>query len=372
MTISPTQAADQAHQATPFEVVMETSYDAIICKNIDGTIIDWNPQAEVLYGYTRQEMLGKSIETIFPEGQRNDLPVIMDKLRCGEVISRYETRRKHKNGTILDVSLTITPMKNELNQVVGALTITHDISARKREEALRSAFLVQASHELRTPVTAIRAYLHYLKRVCLKTGREDFLPRLQDMQNQLDQLTSIILNILDLSQLQIGNLKLGSETFELQPLVHKLVEMFELTHPDYLIHVTSSLSGAVYGDPNRISQVLVNLLNNAIKFSPHNNEIEIILESVGNEAWISVRDHGIGISPDQMDKIFQRFYKTSDTSSTAPSGLRIGLYICAEIIKLHGSQLRVESEEGKGSTFLFTLPMQTNQAKCMVDSVFFL
>ena len=176
------------------------------------------------------------------------------------------------------------------------------------------------------------------------------------MDNQLNRLTDLINDLLDISRVQAGKLEYLDALFDLDVLAQKIVEKVQATAEAHQLLLENPAKACIYGDRNRIGQVLTNLLTNAIKYSPTSNSVIVQVEASENEARVSVQDFGIGIEQAQQGKIFDRFYQVSD-KEVLPSGLGIGLYLAEQILKRHSGRIWVESAGGKGSTFRFTLPL---------------
>jgi PAS domain S-box-containing protein len=221
----------------------------------------------------------------------------------------------------------------------------------------KDEFIGLASHELKTPLTSISGYLQIISRLNTNDNTQKFVDK---TTNQVKKLTALVSDLLDVSKIEAGKLQLAKEEFDIRTVINNVIELIHFSNISYQILLDTDIKSLLMiGDPDRIEQVLINLLNNAIKYSPASNKIELLLSHTDNEVKIGVKDFGIGIAADKLTKIFTRFYRIEGTNHTI-SGLGIGLYLSHEIITRHNGKLWVESELEKGSTFWFTLPLLNN------------
>lgn len=240
----------------------------------------------------------------------------------------------------------------------AAMAIEHARLFQESEQAvqMRDNFISVASHELKTPVTSLKMYLQVMQKQLRKKGEYDLESALTKMDAQVNKLTNLISDLLNVSRIQLGRLEFHDEYFSVANTVQEVVESVAPTSKKHKIHISGTIQKKIYGDRDRIGQVLTNLLTNAIKYSPHADQIDIFLLEDKDTVSVQVRDYGIGIDEKHIGKIFNRFYRVSDTNEKTFPGLGIGLFISHEIITRHGGTLSVTSEKGKGSTFGFVLP----------------
>ncbi len=339
--------------------IVDSSDDAIISKTLEGIITSWNHAAGQMFGYTAEEAIGKPITTIIPPHLHQEEANIIRRLRQGNRIDHFETVRLHKDGTLVDVSLSISPVRDDRGQVVGAAKIARNITERKELERRKDDFISMASHELKTPVTALKGFVQMLLRRARQRNEDEFLRFLTRMDVQLNKLTRLISELLDITRMQTGQLVYQEESFDLGALVQEIVENVQETMQTHRLVLEQQERVQVTGDKDRIGQVLMNFLTNAIKYSPRATTVavRVVTDTEKKRAVVSVQDFGLGIAEAHQQKIFERFYRVNDSTGQTYPGLGIGLYICQEIIKRHGGQITVKSEKGKGSTFSFTLPL---------------
>ena len=337
--------------------IVEFSNDAIIGKNLEGMITDWNKAAERMFGYTAPEAIGKHITLIIPPELHQEEEEIIGKLRQGIPIHHYETMRVRKDGKYIDVSLSISPIQDSKGKVIGAAKIARDITERKDLERRKDMFISMASHELKTPVTSIKGFTQLLFRRFQQRDDKESLRFLGRMDVQLTKLTKLISDLLDISKMRTGHLEYRKEPFELDLLVQEIIENVQGTTQTHRLILDNPARVCVYADRDRIGQVLMNLLTNAIKFSASADKVLVQVRSEGSDAVVRVQDFGLGIDEAHQERIFESFYQVSEPDSKHFAGLGIGLYISSEIIKRHQGRISVESHKGEGSTFSFRLPL---------------
>lgn len=459
--------------------IVESTDDAVLSKNLDGTVTSWNRAAERIYGYTAQEMIGQHVTQIFPPHSEEEFEQIMARIRRGERVEHHETKRMHKDGTLLIMSVTISPLRNTIGMIIGASTIARnvteqrfleaksqqlfasnlvgifvanaegsvleanqalldllgnppaegqrsatesktptaflepylrslvfqasqgygcvepqeillqrhsgqsvpvlaavtcleqtttcigfvlDISERKALEQRKDAFIGMASHELKTPLTSLKGFLGVARRLLAVQDQEKILHCLMRMDAQIDKLTKLINDLLDLSRMQAGQLVYREEYVEVDDLVHEVVEGLQEATQTHQLQVEGETGAVVFGDRDRLGQVLMNLLNNAIKYSSQADAVIVHLARDETQVRVSVQDFGLGIAEEHQPKIFERFYQVPDPDRQTYPGLGIGLAICSDIVRRHGGHLRVESEKGKGTTFHLCLPGVSTEA----------
>ncbi|MGE8424203.1 MAG: sensor histidine kinase, partial [Sphingobacterium siyangense] len=247
-------------------------------------------------------------------------------------------------------------MENGASKWVGTFT---DIDAQKKAEKEKDEFLSIASHELKTPLTSIKAYMQLLDRK-LKLEEESAEAKyVTRVQGQVDKLNSLISDLLDLSKIDNGKLLINKKVFSLEHMVKSAVDSIVQTHDQSsmkLLRQGDITDVQIYGDEIRLEQVLVNFLTNAYKYAAGTEKVIVDCSIEDSNVKISVIDFGIGIPEEKQGDVFEKFYRVEETSFDF-QGLGIGLYICAEIIRAHHGTIAVESSGGQGATFYFTLPL---------------
>ena len=339
--------------------IVDSSDDAIISKDLDGIVTSWNNSAERLFGYTQDEIIGLSILKLIPPDRLQEEPEIISKLKSGQRVNHFETKRLTKQGKLIDVSLTISPVINPAGSIIGISKIARDITDKKLEEQRKNDFIAIVSHELKTPLTSMRSYVQLaLKKA--KEREDTFTVSVLDRaDNQTRKMTTMIQDFLNLSRLEDGKMSLNCTDFSLTELMNEIVEDTITLAPQHSISYDPTMNAFINADREKICQVLTNLIGNAVKYSPEGTVITIKCIIEGEEVVFSVSDQGFGIAPADQLRLFERFYRVRDERQHQVAGFGIGLYLVAEILKLHGSEIKVQSEVNQGSTFSFSLPVST-------------
>lgn len=249
------------------------------------------------------------------------------------------------------------PVVNEYGAVTMVVTIVHDITERILAEHRKDEFISMTSHELKTPVTSLKGFTHVLQRRLAKQGDEQGLYYLSRIDAQLNKLTKLITDLLDISRMQTGKLAFQIEPFNLDTLIAETVENVQAATTTHQIMIEGQTGAQMMGDKDRLGQVFINLLTNAIKYSPHADKVIVRLFREPNQAIVSVQDFGIGIDEANHQKIFERFYQVTDPEERTYPGLGIGLYISKEILSRHSGRIWVESRKGEGAIFSVALPL---------------
>jgi signal transduction histidine kinase len=243
------------------------------------------------------------------------------------------------------------------------ISIIHDITERMIVERRKDEFISMTSHELRTPVTSLKGFTNVLQRRLTKQGDAQGLHYLARMDAQLDRLTALISDLLDISRMQSGKLELRVEPFDLDALIDETVENAQAATLTHHLLIEGRTGAQVFGDKERLGQVFVNLLTNSIKYSPRAAKVmvRLFLDGDQTQAIVSVQDFGIGIDKTHHEKIFERFYQVTDPEEKTYPGLGIGLYISREIVARHHGRMWVESSKGEGATFFVALPLPSQR-----------
>jgi len=346
--------------------IVESSDDAIISKDLNAIIRSWNRGAERLFGYTAQEAIGQPISMLVPHNRVDEVPGILERIRRGERVEHFETVRRRKDGTLLDVSLAVSPIHDARGWITGASKIARDITERKlAEQALKEAdrrkneFLAMLAHELRNPLAPISNALQVMR---LQGGDENAVQSaFQMMERQVGQIVRLVDDLLDLSRVSRGNIELRREQVELESVVNHAVEAARPHFESMGQELTVTLPTApVYlnGDPIRLIQVLGNLLSNAGKFTAKGGRIWLSVETESPQAILRVRDNGIGLAAHQLRRIFEMFTQVDTSLERTQTGLGIGLTLVKSLVEMHGGEVKARSAGlGHGSEFVVRLPI---------------
>jgi PAS domain S-box-containing protein len=371
--------------------IVETTDDAVISKDLNGIITSWNPAAERLYGYKSEEVVGKPVALLIPPEWPDEEPKILARIRRGERIDHYETVRVAKDGRRLDVSLTVSPIRDASGIITGASKIARDITEQKRTQeeiarllaAERAArqdaevasrtkdeFLATLSHELRTPLTAMLGWLTILRGH--KLDKTTTAHAIDTIERNAKAQAQLIEDLVDISRIVGGKLNLEVVPTELMPVVDAAIEVVRpaADAKEITIDVNYDATvGPVAGDASRLQQVIWNLLSNAVKFTPKGGKVSVDFRRENGSAELVIRDTGIGISADFLPHVFERFRQAESTATRSHRGMGLGLAIVRHLIELHGGTVTAASDgENRGSTFTVHLPLANIENRCMAST----
>ena len=340
--------------------VVESSKDAIISKDLDGTIESWNDAATQLFGYPESEAIGSSIRMLFPEDRLHEEDEIIQTLREGERVPHFETVRLHKDGTPIDVEVTISPLFDAEGKVVGASKIVRDIRSRKqRDDELRRSnaeleqFAYVASHDLQEPLRMVASYTELLGeryRGQLDERADRYIHFASDGARRMQALINDLLAFS-----RIGTQGKALEDVEAQEVVKYVLLTLRNRAKEAGAELEIGDLPHVLADEGQLGQLFQNLLTNAIKFRSDERpcKVSVSAEREGPHWHFRVEDNGIGLDPQFGERIFEMFQRLHSVGAYDGSG--IGLALCKRIVERHGGRIWVESTPGEGSTFHFTL-----------------
>lgn len=353
-----TEKKKNENELTHLASLVESTSDAIWSRTLDGRIISWNKGAEIMYGYTSEEAVGKDVNDLVVPSENQDEPnIITKRILTGEYIHNFETVRVTREGKKIDVSMTISPVKDPQGKIVGISAIVRNVSDQKEQEKLKDEFISIASHELKTPITSMKMFLDILG-TYLEEKNDESIKYVNRIKDQANKMRDLVNDLLDISRISTGKLRFNEEEFYLEELLIDIIEGIQPAAKRHKLIFKNSFQLPVYADKFRIYQVITNLLNNAIKYSPKGDRIIITTKKVKGDVVVSIKDYGIGIAKNEQKKIFEKLYQVADSEEKTFPGLGMGLYISNEIIKRHNGRLWVKSKKREGSTFYFSLPLQ--------------
>lgn len=306
------------------------------------------------------------------EATVNGWNAILHPKEINEVLNQWEECKKNGGDFYREIRLKrksdgvyrwhishITPIKNSKGEITQWIASATDIHEQKMKEQKKDEFLSIASHEMKTPLTSVKAYLQLLE-LSLNKNNEKAKSFAKKAILSVDRLKDLIAELLDVSKIQNGRLNLNICNFDFNEMMDEAIESIQYNSPKHSLIKTGEIAGLVDGDRERLQQVIINLLSNAVKYSPDSKDIFIHTYFKNDQLTVSVKDNGIGISENNFSKIFERYYRV-EGQDIHFQGLGIGLFISMDIIRRHNGKLWVESEPGKGSTFYFTLPLKKNK-----------
>ncbi len=306
---------------------------------------------------TVEETLGNRwAEAVHPDDRLRAWKAWSRSLQTGEPYE-VEFRLADRKGDYRWYLVRALPLCDDQGKIVKWYGTNVDVHEQKELQRQKDNFLAVASHELKTPVTSVKAYAQVMQTMFTRSGDAKNAGLVAKMEKQVNRLNSLIEDLLDVTKINTGRLQFHAVEFDFSQLVEEIAEEVQHTSDKHRINRKLNFHRPVTGDRERISQVVTNLLTNAVKYSPDANEIVVFTEDYGHSVQLCVQDFGIGISADKKDRVFEQFYRVSGTREHTFPGLGLGLYISAEIVKHLGGKIWVNSVEGKGSTFCFSIPV---------------
>jgi PAS domain S-box-containing protein len=359
-----------------FAAIVESSEDAIVSKNLNSIITSWNQGAERLFGYQASEVIGQPVTILIPRERWDEEPHILGSIRRGERIEHYETIRQHKDGSRLEISLTVSPIKDDDGKVVGVSKIARDISRQKQAERelekahqfvlassrAKDDFLATLSHELRTPLNPV------LLLASDAAENPEFSKETRALftviQNNVELEARLIDDLLDINRIVRGKLALTLIPVDIHDVLKEAIATVEAEFVQKKVNlVTSQMPPGVIcsGDAVRLKQVFWNILKNALKFTPTGGTVTIETRSSDREISIKIADTGIGMTQQELGSIFNAFSQGDHANEKGIhdfGGLGLGLAISQKLVELHSGQIRASSEgRDKGSTFVIEFPL---------------
>ena len=379
--------------------IVETTGDAVVAAKLDRTITAWNSGAENLFGYTAEEMLGQSVQRIVPAGDTTSLQANLDHMLEKDGMHTYEVKRQRKDGSLVDVEITLSPLRDLSGDVVGISSIIRDISERRQFEGereqllererdarrdaeyarslveeqnrhlveldrMKDDFVASVSHELRTPLTSINGYLDLMLE-----DDEDF-PATQRqylgvVRRNSERLLRLVGDLLFVAQVDAGRISLEMTAVDLTGLVADAVEGVRPVAEEKHLELVADVEPIEIpqADALRLGQVLDNVLSNAVKFTPAEGSVTVRAFLDGTHAVVEVEDTGMGIAPEDQARLFDRFFRTAAAGHMAIPGTGLGLAIAKAIVEGHDGTISLASEPGQGTTVRLELPAQSGSTE---------
>ena len=394
-----TERKEAQESVSQLAAIVEASDDAIARTSHDAKIVTWNPAAARLFGYSADEIVGRSMAMLVPPDRLHELASVAGRINGGVGVEDHETRGLRKDGTEVDVSLTVSPIFHEDGTLTGTAVIARDVTHLKRQQRqleallakervaradaesaqqalaeqneqlreldrLKDEFISLVSHELRTPLTSIHGYLELLLEGGageLGAEQERFLTVVERNSKRLMQLVG---DLLFMAQVEAGKLALDLEEVDLNEVISECLEAAQPIADDRQIDLVAEVADtpSMLGDRSRLAQVLDNLISNALKFTPRSGRVSVRVSVAGNDAVVEIQDTGVGIPSDEQERLFERFFRSSTATEQAIPGTGLGLTIAKTIVERHEGTISIESVEGAGTTARVRLPVRTLSA----------
>ena len=367
------------------ELIISSMAEALLITDAQGAITSLNRSAQQLFTQAQVDVgsgTTTSLRTLAASSNVTwlyDLANIIDQALAGNTVMNQELIAGTYGETVpLTLSISAAPLHDTSRaqtHPLGVVAVLNDVTSHKQIEKLKDEFVSVVSHELRTPLTAIKGYTQHLVRRLdrrlreMRQAQKDSVPStielpesydlrsLNIVQSQTEHLERLVNDLLDLSRVQWGELHLQYSTFYLADVLAECVRSAQVSAEQHTIYLDIQVQDSkIAADQLRISQVIGNILDNAVKFSPQGGQVTVKLQQRDNDYLVSVIDQGIGVSPEYFDHIFERFYRVRNIVSRQYSGIGLGLYVARAIVEAHGGNIWLSSNSGIGSTFYFTLP----------------
>lgn len=395
------QKANEAREAVLVSII-ESSEDAIISKSLDGIILSWNRAAAIMFGYLEREVIGRPVSLILPDEKRDEDALIINRIKAGEKIQHYETYRKRKDGTLVPLSLTVSPILDSKGVVIGASKIARDITRQMAAEdqlklyaahledlveerahslietiktlektqvdldealtnekqlgQLKSRFVSMASHEFRTPLSAIKLSGSLIEKYAGLSDMVNVSKHVSRIKSAVSNLTNILNDFLSLEKLESGKVTINPEEFDLFKFSEEIRDEMQMVarQGQQIVYQHTGTTSNVILDANLLHNCMINLLSNAIKYSPDDSLIELDTEVTDSEYIIMVKDHGIGIPEEDQKHLFEAFFRATNTGVIQGTGL--GLNIVSRNASLMNGQITFDSHPGEGTCFILKFP----------------
>lgn len=354
------QAGLAAEQAARLRATLGSMTDGVWMCNQDGALVSVNDAGLAMFGLRRSDVVGKPLSvlaSLFDIGRGERRRLGLRQALQGESMHTECDVHFRNSVDVLTVDIRAMPIRDEQNVVIGAVAVVRDVTEAKLMERLREDFLSIAAHELKTPITALKGYTQLaLKRSHDTSENASTRRMLETINEQADRVTRLVQRLLDVSRIHSGHLELQFSQFDLQALVAGVAEQAGIANSTHTVEVVAHPPIMVIADYLRLEQVVFNLLDNAVKYSPKGGVISIATEATDVEARVTVQDQGMGIPPDKLTHIFERWYQAHQASTGDYGGMGLGLFICKEIIELHAGRIWATPAPGRGACVSFAIP----------------
>jgi PAS domain S-box-containing protein len=357
-------ATQKKHEAEEnLRLILDNVKDfAIMRLDLKGNVIYWNTGAERLFRYSENEILKKNYSRIFAkEENENNKPQreLQSAIKKGSVENENWSIRQ--DGSQFWGSGTTTALVDKKGKPYGFIKIIRDRTELKELEKQKDEFVSIISHELKNPLTSMMAFTQILQKRLEKSDDQIAIKAIRTIQVQTDKLTDLISNLLERSRVRSKSFIFHDTKFNLDSIILQTIEELQTSKATHTIEFKSKTKVILNADKAKIGQVLYNLISNAIKYSPDANHVIVSTKKQKDTITVSIRDFGMGISQESINKLFTPFFRATDTQREAFPSMGLGLYISSEIVKHYGGNIWVESKEGNGSTFSFTLPIKRSK-----------
>jgi len=347
--------------ATELQQLIDTANAPIFGVDANGLINEWNQKAVKITGYSRGEVLGRNlVEDFIAEDYKVLVKEVLDNALMGKETSNFEFPLYTKDGKRVELLLNATPRRDASGNIIGVVSVGQDITHLKEVDRLKSNIVANVSHELRAPLASIKAYTELLLDELEGEDRALRQRFLTVIDRETDRLTGLICDILDLSRLEAGQFAMKEEPLHIGEVIDDVLALFDIQAQDRKISIHADVQPdlpPILADRELMTMIIKNLVGNAIKFSNEGGQVGVVAWEEDAKLILSVVDRGVGIPPDDLPHIFEKFYRVWSTTESGIEGVGLGLVLAKEAAEAHGGKIEVESELGVGSRFIVTLPI---------------
>ncbi len=364
--ITERRAAEEALQRLRLqtELILNSAGEGILGLDRDGHCTFLNPAAARMLGWAEEEVAGQHLDQFLIRTHADGAPIRLEDSQIKSTLAQGAVRHVEdelfwkRDGACFPAAYTSTPIRNAQSEILGAVVSFLDITERRAVERMKDEFVSMVSHELRTPLTSIRGALGLLSTGRLDQQKEKWARMLSIAVSNTDRLVRLIDDILDLERMESGRVTMARRICSVADLMSQAGDLMRLMAEKKNIRLqVAPLEDQIWGDPDRVLQVLTNLMSNAIKFSSPGGSVSLSAKREEDFVTFQVEDDGRGIPEGFLQTIFERFKQVDASDSREKGGTGLGLAICQSIVKQHGGRIWVESEQGRGSRFTFSIPM---------------
>ncbi len=339
--------------------IIDSAHDAVVGCDLEGNILSWNPAAEQLYGFSPVEEFGRPVSSLAMPLRKNEMEVAFLQAQKGEPVLPFDSEHRRKNGMAVDVSVTVSPIRDSIGQVTGVSVVARDITVHKRVDRMKDEFISVVSHELRTPLTSIYGSLRLIQGSSAGKVSEDVAVLIDMACRNSERLSRLVGDILDISRIESGQITLTLVPVDLMAIAEQAIAANQGYFEQHGVRcsIGSRIEGfRVLVDPDRLMQVLANLLSNAAKFSPSGEAVQVDVALRDGYARVSVTDHGPGIPELFRARVFHKFAQADSSDVRSRGGTGLGLSIAKSLIEKLGGRIGFDSTPGFATTFYVELP----------------
>ncbi|MHB1394422.1 MAG: two-component system histidine kinase PnpS [Clostridia bacterium] len=332
------------------DTILTNMTDGIIAVNAEGTVIHANPAAYSIFNIKKKDLYNRKFDDV---AQKLELGMTFN-----DIVNDSEQNFNILSINNLIIKISVVPIMNEHNEAEGAMLVLQDVTEQEKLDKMRKEFVANVSHELRTPLTTIKSYTETLLDGALE-NKEYTVNFLQVINSESDRMTRLVKDLLQLSKLDYDKMEWNMKKLNILNIISDCIVKLEISAKQKNQTLSFEALGElceINGDKDRIEQVVINIISNAIKYTPENGSIKVTADRLADEVEIRIADTGMGIPKEDIPRLFERFYRVDKARSRAMGGTGLGLSIAKNIIEAHRGSIRIESEYGKGTEVIINFP----------------